>query len=116
MSLMAFNESSNKLLTNDFLFSINDGRQIFDIKDHINEKVRIFYAKISQAFISSKVIKILFKILKTHFVLEDLCILEAILNLVEGNLFAKGLKHLNNISGGEVAFSGLGENYLSLSR
>jgi hypothetical protein len=96
------------LLTNDFLFSINDRRQVFDIKDHRNEKVRIVCAKISQSsFNSSKVIKILFEILETHFVLEDLCVLEAILNFVEGNLFAKGLKHFNNISGGEVAFSGL---------
>ena len=64
----------------------------------------------------SKVVKILFEVLKTHLVLKDLGILKTVLNLIERDFFSKRFKHLNDITRGEITFPALRGNYLSLSR
>ncbi len=62
----------------------------------------------------SKVIKILFKVFKTHFVFENLCILETVLNLIQSHFFSKNIKHTNYVIRWKIPFSKINKCLLFL--
>lgn len=65
-------------------------------------------------YLLSKVIKILFKVFKTHLVFVYLCIFETVLNLIQGDFLSKSLKHSNHVIGRKVPFSYSNKNLLFL--